>query len=377
MDAAGHAARSSLGQRVNTRALVEWVWYGRGRAAALVRAALTPASMLYAAAMARRNARYDAQRHTAVTPAAPLPAVSIGNLTVGGTGKTPVASWFAARLHHAGARPALVLRGYGDDEWRVHQLLTPAVPVHVGVDRRAMLARAGKAGADCAVLDDAFQHRRAHRVADVVLISADRFDGSIRLLPAGPYREPLHALTRATAVVITVKSATPAMIQAVEAAVHAAVPAMPLAVVRLVPDGVGRVVGAIDPLVTENPVVQEPLASWQSGRKVVLVSAIADPSSFERQMREAGVTVVRHERYGDHHGYTPEDVSALVKTAQGTDGVLCTLKDAVKLGALWPRAGTPLWYVSQTLVVDRGADVLERVCDQVLTARTTTNPTAG
>src|SRR5690348_7442624 len=125
-----------------------------------------------------------------------LPTLSVGNVTVGGTGKTPVAAWIAAELIDRGARPAIVLRGYGDDEPLVHARLNPDVPVIVAPDRLEGIARAAASGADVAVLDDAFQHRRAQRTADIVLVSAERWTRTPRLLPAGPWRESLRALRR-------------------------------------------------------------------------------------------------------------------------------------------------------------------------------------
>jgi predicted GTPase len=157
------------------------------------------------------------------------------HLTVGGTGKTPVAAWCVEQLRARGARPAIVMRGVGDDEWRVHGLLNPGTPVIVSADRSDGVFTARARGADCVVLDDAFQHRQAARVADVVLVSADGFSGRAHLLPAGPYREPLTALRRAQAVIVTVKAADASQVRDVVAAVHAAAPDVPVAVARLAP----------------------------------------------------------------------------------------------------------------------------------------------
>lgn len=353
------------------RAAAEWVWYARSDGAAALRRALTPMSWLFARGVDWRNSACDRD----VARKAPIPAMSIGNLTVGGTGKTPVASWFAARLVERGARPALVLRGYGDDEWRVHRLLTPDLRVLVNRDRLAALQAAQGAGADCAVLDDGFQHRRAPRVSDIVLISADRFDGEVRLLPAGPYRESLAALRRATALIVTAKAATEHQVDAVYRAALAERADLPVAVVRLEPAGIRRVVTDDgDPASRE---AEGHGVEWLRGRAVLLTSAIADADALEHQVVAHGVRLVRHVRFPDHHAFTQADAARLAAEARGSSGVLCTLKDAVKLGSLWPRAAVPLWYVSQTLVVDRGAEVLKRECDRVLLARTATVPTAG
>jgi tetraacyldisaccharide 4'-kinase len=337
--------------------VADWTWYDDGGAARLVRGALWPLSTLFGALVARRNAAFD----RAAPAPMPIPALSIGNLTVGGTGKTPVASWFAARLVEKGARPALLLRGYGDDEWRVHQLLTPDVPVLIGPERLAGMRRAAAQACDCVVLDDAFQHRRAPRSSDVVLVSADRWVGRVQLLPGGPFREPLRAVQRATAVVVTVKAATAAQVGAVCSAISRVAPLVPMAVVRLMPDALHAATA------TEGVAVRS-LASL-AGARIVLVSAIAHPAALEQQLRDQGALIVHHQRFPDHHAYDAMDVSGVFRLLHGAALAVCTLKDAVKLAPLWPREAAPLWYVSQTLVVERGAEVLERECDRVLAAR--------
>ena len=161
-------------------------------------------ALLFGAVVRVRNALYD--RGWLPARRAPLPVVSVGNLTVGGTGKTPVAAWIVRRLSERGHRPALVSRGYGRDELALHGRWNPAVPVVASPDRAGAAREAARRGADVAVLDDGFQHRRLARDADVVLLAAEeRFPG--RMLPAGPYREPSRALRRADLIVVTRKAA--------------------------------------------------------------------------------------------------------------------------------------------------------------------------
>ena len=160
-----------------------------------VRSALLPASWVFGAIVARRNARFDA----ATLRRAALPSLSVGNLTVGGTGKTPVAAWCVEQLRARGARPAIVMRGVGDDEWRVHGLLNPGTPVIVSADRSDGVFTARARGADCVVLDDAFQHRQAARVADVVLVRSDPRDvAAILGLSRATYRKMVQNLIWAT-----------------------------------------------------------------------------------------------------------------------------------------------------------------------------------
>ncbi|MES2522200.1 MAG: tetraacyldisaccharide 4'-kinase [Gemmatimonadota bacterium] len=364
-------------------AFVSELWYGAGIASQSARALLTPASWLFSAVVARRNRGYERNlpRRTA------LPALSVGNLTVGGTGKTPVAAWCTERLRKLGAHPAVVLRGYGDDEWRVHALLNPGVPVIVSPDRVSAIITAQTKGADVAVLDDAFQHRRAARVADFVLVSADRWTEHVRLLPAGPYREPLSSLSRASVAIITVKSATDEMVQRVTDAVGRAAPDVPIAVIRLRP-GTLRLAATLNAAATDSSravrksrdttgMLSHP-PEWLAGRAVVAASAVGDPDAFEAQLRALGADIRHAVRFADHYAYSDADaarIAALAATAAG--GVVCTLKDAVKLQGVWPREAPPLWYVSQSVVVDRGAEALDRAFARVLAARTATALTAG
>jgi len=199
----------------------------------------------------------------------------------------------------------------------------------------------------------------------VVLVSADRWNGRDALLPAGPFREPFASLARATAVIVTVKAAEEARVEAVcrrigGVATRAGAAHTPV-VVRLVPDALhdARAAAGTAP---------RPLAAL-AGARVVALSAIADPAAFAQQLRACGAQVVHEQRFPDHHAFSAADVTRVSRVLHGADLVVCTLKDAVKLTALWPREATPLWYVSQTVVVDRGAEVLERECDRVLAAR--------
>lgn len=363
----------------HSREFVERVWEDRSVVGRAARAMLAPMEQLFRLAVARRNASYDA------TPARPavLAALSVGNLTVGGTGKTPIAAWCAARLRIQGAHPAIVLRDYGDDEWRVHAILNPQSPIVVATDRCVGLETARARGADCAVLDDAFQHRRAPRIADLVLLSADKWNGTVRLLPAGPFREPLLALQRADVAVITVKAASDHEIASLQTAIARAAPNIAIAVVTLVPDTLRLATSlsqdAHDMLGHDHTLARSLShpAEWLAGRDVSVLSAIGDPRAFEAQLLRAGAVFRRVHRFPDHHAFSAADAMRIARDAHGSSGVVCTLKDAVKLAPIWPREAAALWYLSQTVVVDRGAEALDRVFARVLAARAATTPTAG
>lgn len=341
------------------RLLVDRIWYGDRPAAKLARALLLPATGLYAAITAIRGAAYD--RGILRSHGLALPAISVGNVTVGGTGKTPVAAWLAGELLRRGARPAIVLRGYGDDEPAVHSRLNPEAIVIANPDRVAGVADAASRGADLAVLDDAFQHRRARRDADVVLVSADRWPASGSVLPAGPFREPLSALGRASLVIVTRKAAPAADAARIEAKVHRIAPGVPTARVHLSPDQLVDVAsGARRDL------------SALAGRPVVAVCGVGDPAAFAAQLAEAGAAV-RLRAFPDHHAFDAADVRSIVQDAEriGREGgaVVCTLKDAVKLAPQWPTGGPALSYVSQHVILESGHEALDQLLTSVLLAR--------
>ncbi len=354
--------------------LIEGLWYGTGPVARSGRLLLGPAEWLYGVTAARRNAKYDL--HSQPAPGSPvrasvLPCLSVGNLTVGGTGKTPFAAWCVRRLRELGARPSIVMRGYGDDEWKVHGILNPGVPVIVSPDRIDGVLTARTRGADCAVLDDAFQHRRASRVSDIVLVSADQFTPWIHLLPRGPYRERPEALRRASAVVITQKSSTPEETASVARYLAQAAPGVPQVRARIVPDRIhlaALLVGAAGKSVKNDALLSHDI-QWLRGRKLQVVSGIGNPGAFEAQMASLGVDIVRAHRFRDHHTYTAKDVQWIADSAGNADAAICTLKDAVKLAQLWPQQAPALWYVSQSVRIDSGSEVLEAELQRVIAAR--------
>ena len=330
--------------------LIAALWESSSLASRAARAALVPAAAVYAGVLAVRNMAFD--RGWLLAHEVILPTVSVGNLTVGGTGKTPVAAFVAARLAKHGAIPALVMRGYGDDEMLVHRRLNPGVEVIIGADRVRGIAVARSKSATVAVLDDGFQHRRAKRDVDIVLLSAD-LAGPVRLLPAGPWREPLHSLVRASVIVVTRKVAS--LLRATELLAHAR---------RIAPQADGAVMH----------LVADQLVRWSSGdardpvtlqgSRVLAIAAIGDPRSFAAQLAQFGARVELAAR-SDHHAYSTGDAAGLARRAGACDYAVCTLKDAVKLGPLWPADAPPLWYLSQRVEVESGAVQLDRILSEI------------
>lgn len=322
--------------------------------------ALSPLSWLFGGAVALRNRLYDISLLRSHDLG--LPSVSIGNLTVGGTGKTPVSAWVAGRLLKQNVKPAILLRGYGDDEPEVHRRLNPGAVVVANPDRVAGAAAARGEGAQVLVLDDAFQHRRARRDIDIVLVAAEHV-GKRRMLPAGPFRELPRALGRAHHLVVTRKEASPAQAEGVLADLLRWLPGRSGSVLylrpgRLVPvsSGPDLPAGGTDP------------SPSLIGARVLAVSAIGNPQSFEEQLRGLGAHV-ESRAFADHHGYSDAEIRQLAaeSEAQGRIAV-CTLKDAVKLGGRWPRNGPRLWYLSQDTIVERGEQALTDLIDSLVTS---------
>ena len=351
---------------MSEHSFIDRLWYGEGAAAAMTRLLLTPAERVFSGVAGVRDVLYDAGWLPTHEPA--IPAISIGNLTVGGTGKTPVAAWIARELEARGAHPSVVLRGYGDDEPLVHRTLNPRIAVVLGADRVEAIARARAMGADVAVLDDAFQHRRVRRAADLVLVSADRWTETVHLLPAGPWREPLRAVRRATLIVVTRKAAKDAHVDAVNERLAAVAPKVPRVTIGLLADELVRATDEAE---------RQPLGIL-NGASVRMVASVADPASFQAQLQRLGARVTPFV-FRDHHAFTDADLVRITAGLGPDDRVVCTLKDAVKLAARWPRLGRSpaLWYVSQQVMVERGVGGLERILDDLVRARFKTPPTAG
>ena len=343
--------------------MVQRVWYGNDAAARAARVALAPASWLFGAGVELRAWRF-AHTRGAQLPS-PIPVLSLGNITVGGTGKTPVAAWAAAALRARGATPAIVMRGYGDDETLVHERLNPDVPVVISADRVRGAGRARDGGADCVILDDGFQHRRIARISDWVLVAAERWQDNLRLLPAGPLREPVDALGRADVLVVTRKSASLQDADGIANRLRARFPSAELAVCHL----------ALDAVVDARTGDRRPL-SWLADRRVLATAAVGEPAAFFAQLSALGARMIVRP-YRDHHAFTTVDVAELAAAAGRREGLVCTLKDAVKLASLWPAAAAPLWYVSQIAVIERGGPALDRALEAVLAARQPATSTAG
>ncbi len=337
-----------------------WVWRGTGPLPALARTALLPGAVLYQAAMAVRNWAYDTGWRRSF--ALPLPSVGVGNLAVGGTGKTPLAMHLCRVLGERGLRAGVLLRGYGNDEVRELAEALPGVVVKAGADRRTAAQEARAAGAEALVLDDCLQHRRVHPSVVLAVVAAETWLGNRWPLPAGPWREGPAALERADAVVVTARTAGLSEATALAEALARRTRAGGAIVARIAP-------AAFRPLAGGAPRGPD----LGAGRTVLAAVGIGEPSLFASQLERLGATVDRID-YGDHHPYSAADARRAADRA-GPDGlVVTTAKDAVKLRALWPADGPPCWVAEARVTIEAGADALAALLDRVATAARGHNP---
>lgn len=298
----------------------------------LLRIPLVPLSWAYAAVVVLRNRRYDRFINSAVRVG--VPVISVGNITVGGTGKTPMVVEVVRTLRGASHAPAIVTRGYGaiggatPDEVAEFNIAAPDVPVVINADRVAGVREARVVfGCNCAVLDDGFQHRRIDRDLDIVLVDAlDPWGGGF-VLPAGRLREPLSGLIRAKLLVITrANQADPAAVNEIQRRLHSLAPGATVFRSAVEPIAVVAADGESEPV--------ESLAF----RSVLPVCGVGNPRSFLGMVAEHAGHVGPPSVFRDHHNYDRSDVGRLMDAArrEGADVVLTTRKDWVKLHPLWP-----------------------------------------
>lgn len=316
-----------------------------GSIAGALRFLLSVAAAFYGVGIALRNRMFDKGRAKswAVTPAglvtadrtqAAVPVISVGNITVGGTGKTPMVIWLCNLLRAEGINCAILTRGYAargnSDEPAILAKNCPGAAVVVNADRRrAAVEAVRRHHAQVLVMDDGFQHRRLHRDIDIVTIDATLPFGYGRMLPAGLMREPPAALKRAHAAIITrcdlvskddlaklaetVSGINPNMV--VAQAIHTPVCA----------------VAAGDR--------QIPLEQLR-GRSVYAFCGIANPEAFLATIASLGANLAGSKIYDDHHKYTAADVAAICREAARLEAemMLTTEKDYNKIA---PPTGNP------------------------------------
>ena len=301
----------------------------RGPGPTLARLALAGLAAPYGLAVACRNAAYD--RGLLRAARGDVPVVSVGNLTLGGTGKTPLVAWLARTLADRGLHPAIVSRGYGaargelSDEAAELAILLPGVPHVADRDRVAGVRTAAAAGAEIALLDDGFQHRRLARDLDIVAVDATDPFGGGRLFPRGLLREPLSGLARAQAVVLTRAASVDASRRG--------------EIRRMLTEACRGGLPSVWMEATHRPVqlrsstsATQPLECLR-GARIAALAGIGNPAAFRTSLENLGADLAGFRPFPDHHAYTASDLHAIQGWAAGltADLVVTTLKDLVKL----------------------------------------------
>ena len=291
---------------------------------------------VYRAVIDARNRRFDAGRGV---ESFPIPVISVGNLSVGGTGKSPMVAMLVKGLIERGRRPAVVMRGYKasaghtSDEAREHAaLFGDGVPVIANPDRRAairdLLARNA---CDVVVLDDGFQHRRVRRNLDIVLLDATRDPFKDRCLPAGWLREPVGSLARAGVIVLThCEAARSADVAAMRAACAKAAP-------RAVVCEAEHAWAAVRVMLAGRPEeASEQPVSTLAGKRLFIACGIGHPEAFARAAEKHGAVIAERWFAPDHHQWSIADARRIAEAASAAraDLVLTTGKDWVKLQPL-------------------------------------------
>jgi len=320
----------------NLHSWLENIWWQPSKPPLLLRA-IEPA---YAAI-----SRLHLQRRFANPEQPSLPMISVGNITAGGSGKTPFVIWLALALQEHGCKPVILCRGDGGKAKHASLVQVDDDPIMVGDEARLLADLSGCpviaaqdriAGSqlaseygDILILDDGFQYRQLHRVCDIVLIPAAGI-GNGHLIPAGPLREPVSALTRADMVIRTGLVASTALSPGKEWNWSA----------RPVALRDARQTGEAQP------------------GSVFAAAGIARPQRFFDDLISLGLDVTATRSFPDHYHFSAQDVTALANAAEA---VAVTAKDAVKLAPMWPD-NKPLWVLDQQGEGEAG--LLEAILDQ-------------
>ncbi len=314
---------------------------------------LLPLTPLYRGAVRARIAAY--RRGWLSSSRLPAPVISVGNLTFGGTGKTPTVIALVRDLVRRGRHPAVLTRGYGrsttepvvligpdpdisvgaagDEPLELANRL-PGVPVVVDADRVRGGIEALTRGADILVLDDGYQHLRLERNLNLALVDAGDPWGGGRMPPGGRLREPIDGLARADAVLVTkVPTNEAGVVNEIRRVVSEVAPKIPVLAARLEPTSVRRPKGPADPGVLADA-------------RVLAVAALGRPEGFAELLRGAGARVVETRWFADHHLFTTTEIDEAVGRAAELDAVVVTTaKDAVKMPP-----DTAVWVVEAGMV---------------------------
>lgn len=338
------------------------------KAGVIVRALLYIPAVLYRLILKCREFLY--RRGILKKTKVPVPVISIGNITMGGTGKTPTVEFVARYLSEKGKKVAILSRGYAgvqssesfvNDEYLVLSENLPNIPNLLGKNRVKNVATAiGEYGAECLILDDGFQHWRLERDLDIVVIDALNPFGFERLIPQGTLREPLRNLRRAHIFVISHCDQCPQN-------------SIDLIKQRLkqINDNAPIVETAHYPSLIESLYDHTILeTSWLNGKIVYAFCGLGNPNSFKLTLEGLGARVSKFECFPDHHFYKQEELDVIIREAEslGAEAIITTQKDGVKIKRLntAPLNEKPLLVLKIALRILKGKAALEEVMIRIM-----------
>jgi tetraacyldisaccharide 4'-kinase len=301
--------------------------------------ALSPLGHLYGRIMSLRNALYN--RGYLKTHWLPAPTIAVGNITTGGTGKTPTVVFLANLLRDLGLHPGIIMRGYASksesgldsDELLLYRRLLPGVPVVANPDRLIAGRSVLEQNADVILADDAFQHRRLGRDFNLCLVDAVSPFGGGKILPAGHLREPLTGLSRADLFIVTrADQVSQNVLDEIRSHLEYFAPFTPILTASHCPGSLSDI--------SNKKYSLESLA----GRKIFAFAAIGRPEAFYATLKSLGADILAHRSFRDHHRFTIDDLFVLRDSVKNlsASALVCTAKDLVKFTPdMLVRAGVP------------------------------------
>jgi tetraacyldisaccharide 4'-kinase len=330
---------------------------------------------LYKSAVDLKNFLYDKEYFHSLE--LPIPVLSIGNITMGGTGKTPITDFCVKYYQRRRIKLAVVSRNYKAEVKNIAQVdvTAPEAAVYFG-DEPVLLAQRNPQSVfyvgpqkfqtakfvfeahnpQLIIIDDGFQHRQLYRDVDLVILDATEPMKNYDCVPAGRAREPLSSLARATAILITKTNLAPTafvdgLVEELRQKYNKPIFTFTYEVLRL----------------RQHASSSEVWLKDCAGSSVMLVSGIAKPESFAKNLEAFSVNVVKHRIFSDHYPYTVDDVqSVLIEWKnQGEPRLVTTEKDYVKLKPLWPEK-VPLWIAPLEVHIKSQEDLFYEILDQVL-----------
>lgn len=320
-------------------------------------------SLVYSLGIRIRNIGYNIKFLRSYS--ASVPIISVGNITAGGTGKTPLVIWLCKYLHHQGIKSAILTRGYKTRPGAITD--EPALLARACADATVVVNPDRVAGAKKAiyhqsskvlVMDDGFQHRRLKRDIDIIVMDATCPFGYDRILPAGLLREPKTSLARASAVVITrADLIDPSKLREVEAEIKRYTPNIPIA------KTIHKITGAVG--ANKQKIGLDELRD----KPVFAFCGIGNPDAFFESLQSHSMKLVGTQVFDDHHIYSIDDMETMASQAKncGAEIILCTQKDWVKSAMLLPadKEGPISGYIAMELDFIEGRDTICALIDTV------------